>query len=117
MLRAYPALPEGATPTGPVWIDLLDPSEAEAVEAQAAFGAPIPSFQDLSEIETSSRLRVEGQRIFLSSPLIAGSDTPEPYLTPVGFLLSPTLLVTVRFTAIKAFDQVAHDCGQQADLN
>ena len=117
MLSAYPSLPEGAPPAGPVWIDLCDPTEAESAQAEAAFGAPIPSFSDLSEIETSSRLRVSGQRIFLSTPLVHGSDTPEPHLTPVGFLLSPTLLVTVRFTTLKAFDQVSHDCGAEPDLS
>ena len=117
MLSAYPNIPEGSPPVAPVWIDLRDPTEAEAAEAQAAFGAPIPSFHDLSEIETSSRLRVAGQRIFLSTPLVYGSETPEPHLTPVGFLLSPTLLVTVHFTTLKAFDQVVSDCGSEADLS
>ena len=116
MLCAYPIAAEGAPPASPAWIDLFDPTEAESAEAEAAFGAPIPTFNDLSEIETSSRLRVAGQRIFLSTPLVHGTDTPDPHLTPVGFLLSPTLLVTVHFKTLKAFDQVVQDCGHEPDL-
>jgi magnesium transporter len=112
MLRAYPLIPdedEAAAP--PVWIDLVNPSEEEIAVAQARIGLPIPSFQDLSEIETSSRLRSKGDKLILSVPLMQGSETVEPSLTPVGFLLSPDLLVTIRFAPLKAFDAVAEDAG------
>jgi magnesium transporter len=93
----------------PVWLDLINPSDDEIAEAAAAIGQPIPTYSDLSEIETSSRLRIRGEVLMMSTPLIAGSETAEPHLTPVGFLLSPTLLVTVRFASLRSFDQVADE--------
>jgi magnesium transporter len=104
--------PDGA----PVWIDLVSPSDDEIAEAAAAIGHPIPSFQDLSEIETSSRLQARGDLLVLSTPLLTGSETPEPHLTPVGFLFSPTLLVTVRFAALRSFDVVAETCAAHTAL-
>ena len=117
MLSAYPLIPEEdeAGPTA-TWIDLVNPSEDEIAQAAALFGAPIPTFDELSEIETSSRLRARGVRLFLSTPIITGSDTKTPEIAPLGFLLSPTLLVTVRYAPSKAFDTVINECGQVQDL-
>lgn len=111
MRRAFPSRHhDNAAPPAPVWLDLLNPSDDEIAEAAAAIGQPIPSYQDLSEIETSSRLRTRGEVLVMSTPLLTGSETPEPHLTPVGFLLSPTLLVTVRFAPLRSFDEVADAC-------
>jgi magnesium transporter len=113
MLSAYPLIPDdAATGKPPAWLDLIDPTEEETAQAAALFGAPIPTIQELSEIETSSRLRARGERLFLSTPILRGSDTPQPELSPLGFLLSPTLLVTVRFAPSKAFDTVITECGK-----
>jgi magnesium transporter len=112
MRRAFPLIPSSTDQAGaaPVWIDLISPSDDEIAEAAAAIGQAIPTYQDLSEIETSSRLRARGDVLVMSTPLLTGSETPEPHLTPVGFLLSASLLVTVRFAPLKSFDEVADVC-------
>ena len=45
-----------------VWIDLLNPSPSETAFVERATGLRLPSFADLSEIETSSRLRAQNGR-------------------------------------------------------
>jgi magnesium transporter len=50
---------------------------------------------------------VERGVIYLSTPVVAASQTAAPALSPAGFILSQRLLVTVRFTPLSTFDAVA----------
>jgi magnesium transporter len=89
-----------------IWIDLVSPTEEEKEFVKDRSGVTVPSFDALREIESSSRLIVENGVIFLSTPLVAKSDTEDPFLTPAGFILTPALLITVRFTELVTFDVV-----------
>ena len=86
-----------------VWIDLLKPDTAEIAFVERAGGLKLPTLDDLSEIESSSRMRTEDGSLFLSAPLIYRTATDEPQTTPVGFILSPNHLITVRFEDLPAF--------------
>ncbi len=92
---------------GRVWVDLLNPDAAALEHACTTCGLRIPSREDLSEIESSSRHFVENEALYLSAPLLTASETPEPKLTPVGFIVTRERLITVRFDAMRAFDQAA----------
>ena len=111
MLELYPSQGDrgvgAAASPPPVWIDLLDPTEEERTRVEREFGIRVPSRGDLEEIESSSRLRVEHERLYLSMPLSidedrAGASGP----VPLGFILSSALLATVRFSDVHAFDKV-----------
>jgi magnesium transporter len=54
--------------------------------------------------------------IYLSTPILARSDTPEAFLSPVGFILSPSVLVTVRFVKLSTFDQVSEQIHHDPSL-
>ncbi|MDR3509556.1 MAG: magnesium transporter CorA family protein [Caulobacteraceae bacterium] len=90
-----------------VWIDLLDPTEAEIRLIEDHCGHRVPTLQDLSEIERTSQLIVDGQVLRLSTPVIAKADTAEPELSYLGMILTPELLVTVRFEKLKVFEDAA----------
>lgn len=98
----------GAAASGqPVWIDLLEPTEEERTRVEREFGIRVPSRGELEEIESSSRLRVERERLYLSMPLSTEDDgASAPAAVPLGFILSPALLVTVRFADVHAFGKV-----------
>jgi magnesium transporter len=99
-----PADPGTATLTPEiVWVDLLQPSPSETAFVERASGLHLPSFEDLSEIETSSRLRAQHGVLYLSAPLVHSANAGDPRTTPVGFVLGPELLVTVRFEELTAF--------------
>jgi magnesium transporter len=108
MLHAYAAAPAGQRPAAkPVWIDLLQPTAAEEERVAAEFGIRVPTRAQLEEIESSSRLRVDGQTLYLSMPLAAQNEqTPVPL--PLGFVLSPLVLITVRYSEIRCFAAVAN---------
>ena len=90
-----------------VWIDLLNPSDEEKVFVESRARVHVPSLEALSEIESSSRLAVEQDTIYLSLPAVAQGQSPDAYLSPVGFVLTQRVLVTVRFAASPTFDVVA----------
>ncbi|CAN5282562.1 magnesium/cobalt transporter CorA [soil metagenome] len=87
---------------GKVWIDLLNPTPTDEAHAHAACGQRIPSREDLSEVESSSRHYMENGAIYLSAPLLSTAGD-RPILTPVGFIVTADRLVTVRFDELKAF--------------
>ena len=103
-------------PSEVIWIDLLDPTDEEKAFVESRTHIQVPSAEALSEIEASSRLQVRRGIIYLSTPILARSDTPESFLSPVGFILTPTVLVTVRFTKVSTFDQIAEQIHNDPSL-
>ncbi len=90
----------------PVWVDLFDPAGAEAEEVQHAFGVRVPSRDELSEIESSSRLVKRDNQLYLSMPLLPPGEG-DPFPPPLGFILTPTIFVTVRFSDLVPIQQLA----------
>src|SRR5882724_6374458 len=87
-----------------VWIDLVKPDSAEIAFVERATGLHVPSKDELSEIESSSRLRSRDGALYLSTPLIYRAQSEVPLSTPVGFVLTRERLITVRFEELTAFN-------------
>ena len=108
----------------PVWIDLLRPTDQERSAAERLTGMRVPAEADLAEIESSSRLSGEGKTLSLSMPMIYRSADGLSKVAPLGFVLSPEHLMTVRFADMPVFDQFAerfagsagHPCSVAAFL-
>jgi len=109
MLTTYP---EGAPPERAVWIDLFDPTEDERAKASAHCGVEVPSRSALEEIEASSRLRAKGETLTLSMPIASKSPTGDSAPTPLGFVLTPKLLVTVRYAELHAIGPALDHLGK-----
>jgi magnesium transporter len=78
-------LGKATLPANVTWIDLLKPEPDEVAFVKRTTGLEVPSIEDLSEIESSSRLRHQNGAIYLSAPLIyRGADSDHPLTTPVG---------------------------------
>jgi magnesium transporter len=113
MLRLFTAtgnrtLPDGgAMPADAVWIDLLNPGEAEEAQVKALLGIDVPTAEDMAEIETSSRLYTENGVIVMTATLATGIITETPETVPVSFVLGPRHLVTVRHAEIRSFERYA----------
>lgn len=89
-----------------VWIDLVNPADADVALVTAATGLAVPNEADLMEIETSSRLSVTvppgGAVLTMSMPMMySGNDGVMP--APLGIVLAPDRLVTIRFAPSRAF--------------
>jgi magnesium transporter len=111
--------PPGDAPSAETaWIDLLSPTKAELHQIETHLGYRLPTLDDLGAIERSSQLVVEGQQLRFSCPVMADAETDHPSVSHVGMILTPKLLVTVRFTALPAFEAtIARVCppGHPAD--
>lgn len=114
MLGTYPQSADDEAPgTAPVWIDLFNPTPEESARVTRDFHVQVPSREALQEIESSSRTRTEAEVLFVSMPL-AIQDESGLKPVPLGFLLSPRLLVTVRFSDLEAFTQAKAHCQRDA---
>jgi magnesium transporter len=116
MLSTYP---HTASAESAMWLDLLDPTDAERARAKSILGAELPTREALSEIESSSRIRERGGVLYMSAPSAAPPPTGVRAGSPIGFILARDRLITVRYTPQKAFDAVLGRCasGEQAPAN
>jgi magnesium transporter len=115
MLAAYPAhAATGATLAVATWVDLLEPTDAERSAFEQAFDIRVPTNARLGEIETTSRLSIENDALYMTAPLICDS---EPWIAaPTGFVLSKRVLMTLRTTKFTAFDKVMAELGPAEKL-
>ncbi len=98
------------------WIDLLKPEPYEIAFVKRTTGLDVPGIADLSEIESSSRLRNRNGAIYLSAPLVYRADSDQPLTTPVGFVLTHERLITVRFEELNVFKTFAdRDLAAESD--
>jgi len=103
-------------PADVAWIDLLKPDPDEVAFVKRTTRLDMPSIGDLSEIESSSRLRHQNGAIYLSAPLIYRADTDQPMTTPVGFVLMRERLITVRFEELNLFQTfIDRDLAAESD--
>lgn len=117
MLKTFPPQPgSDGLPPKCRWIDLIDPSNSEIATVRERFGIEVPTLEDLTRINASSRLRACGDTLLMSAPLISGTDTNRWQIAPVGFILAPTVCITVRFVTLGAFDVVAEGIADDPDI-
>lgn len=93
-------------PDRPLWVDLVNPTPDEAAKVAAEYRVQVPSRESLQEVETSSRVRAEGQVLYVNMPLAIQDASAGFAPLPLGFILSPELLVTVRYSDVHAFAKV-----------
>ncbi len=67
----------------------------------------VPTYDRLIEIESSSRLYTENNHVFLSIPLVVRSPEGMPHTTPIGFVLSRDVLLTLHFETLRVFDPLS----------
>jgi magnesium transporter len=98
------ALDAAALPPDVNWIDAFRPDASETAFLQKVLGIEVPSYEKMSEIETSSRLYAVGAALYLSTPMVYHDPGGLMQTTPLGFVLSKNNVLTIRFKPIKACD-------------
>lgn len=86
-----------------IWIDLFSPSKIEEDLVEQYIGRNIPSREEMAEIEFSSRLYQEKGAIYMIAMMLAQSDSPDPKLDPVTFVLTEKQLITIRYIESQSF--------------
>ena len=95
----------------PIWLDLVDPTEDERSEAARLLGMALPTRDQTSAIELSSRLRSSETALRVNIPSFVRAEGERGPSTPLGFLLTPKVLATIRYAGSLAFDDVAISLG------
>ena len=84
-------------PKETVWIDLFEPSSEEKKVVESFYSISIPTFEEMQEIEASSRLYEQNNAVYLTANLIIKTDTPDPQLVAITFIITGQTLVTIRY--------------------
>ncbi len=101
MLTVYPSAEK------PVWVDLFNPTQDEIAQACTDYRLNIPPREELEEIEFSSRLQYEDGIFTISVPVTPhGKDGADDITTPLGFVLTKDILVTIRFAQLHTFEAI-----------
>jgi magnesium transporter len=93
----------GTNIPGIVWFDLYEPTREEEAAVEEALGIDVPLREDMEEIEISSRLYQENNAAYMTAILPARTDSDDPHMAPVTFVLSSNRLLTVRYHEPRAF--------------
>jgi magnesium transporter len=102
-LLALPADCDLAVMKACIWMDLVEPTDAEEALVEAALGIDIPTRGELAEIEASSRLYQDDGAAFMTANLIRRGDDDRPESSPVTFIVKDKQLVTIRYHHPQAF--------------
>ena len=87
----------------PIWIDLLGASKAERNYVGSYFGLPLPDPDDVTDLEVSSRYRIEeGGEIHLHSNFLLDREGNSRSV-PVAFILHHGILFSLRNQELPVF--------------
>lgn len=92
-----------SAPGEAVWIDLFEPSQEEETALEQALGLDLPTREEMREIEQTSRLYSESGAQFMTAVIPSQTETDEPIIEPVTFVLKDSRLITIRYHAPLAF--------------
>lgn len=115
MLRAYGPHCDGDVidpgkrqriPDEATWIDLEEPTREEDKLVEQCVGVQVPTREDMSEIEPSSRLYEENGTLYMTLSALHGVEGGHPQSDPISFVLTADRLVTVRYVTPKPIRMV-----------
>ena len=86
-----------------VWCDLFNPTRDEELGLEAELGVPLPTREDMDEIEASSRLYLEKGAAFMTAVIPLADGQTRLRAEPVTFALVKNRLVTVRYADPASF--------------
>src|SRR3990170_1022048 len=89
----------GPIPQSATWIDLEEPTREEEKLVEKLIGHNVPTQQELTEIEPSSRLFEREGALYMTLSALRGVKEGAPTSTPIGFVLTDNRLVTVRYAS------------------
>jgi magnesium transporter len=84
-------------PEDAVWIDAVSPDLEERQALESALWLFLPTREEASEIEPSSRLYREGSGIYLTVTALVRAESDLPETSPVTFVLAGSRLLTLRY--------------------
>ncbi|MBI3675766.1 MAG: magnesium transporter CorA family protein [Proteobacteria bacterium] len=102
---------EGDTiPAASLWLDLFNPTLEERRAVDRLMEMELPTRADMEEIEISSRLYQEDGGTFMTALIMSNSDSDNPTMDVVTFVLARERLITIRYIDPQPFQTYAARC-------
>ncbi len=98
-----PDLNGSSLPPEVKWLDLMEGTADEIAYVERVLKRHVPTKEEINEIESSSRLRSDRGTFYLSATVVSRMETGVPKITPIGFILTRELFVTIRYAPLTAF--------------
>jgi magnesium transporter len=119
VLRPLPGPADPAMlPADALWIDLMAPTPEEEAGVERLLGVGIPTREEMTEIEESARLYEERGALVMTAVVVTGvSEHRRPATAEVTFVLTPKMLVTVRYADPLPFRTFAAKCERQPEAH
>jgi magnesium transporter len=103
-------------PDNLVFLDLFNPTRPEELEAETWLEYPLPTREEMQEIEESSRLYLENNVLYMTAWVPVGSETNEPDTTAISFILGQDCLTTVRYADPHPFRNLVDHARRSCQL-
>ncbi len=103
-------------PPDTLWVDLIEPTREEDLAIEKALGLSIPTREEMSELEASSRLYREGGATYVTADILHNSEMELPTVDPVTFILTPGPLVTIRYFDPRPFTMFTDKLEREPSL-
>ena len=97
--------PDWRAPDDAIWIELIEPTRDEELAVERALHLQLPTREEMSEIESSSRLYRDNGATFMTAAVLTHAATERAVLAPITFVLDEGRLVTIRYVEPTAFKQ------------
>jgi len=114
--RSVASQPPEILPQGVVWIDLVCPDHEEERAVERLLDIEVPTRDEMQEIETSSRLYVEGDALVMTMSVLNKASSDEPEAASITFILVKNKLLTVRYVDPVPFGLFIQRINKQAFL-
>src|SRR5438270_8950805 len=88
-------------PEDAAWIDLEEPTHEEEQLVERCINVDVPTQDEMSELEPSSRLYERNGALYMTISALRGVEEEHPTTTPIGFVLAGNRLVTIRYATPK----------------
>ena len=103
-------------PSDVVWLDLIAPTRDEELVLESRLGLPLPTREEMVELEASIRLYRENGATYATADLIHNGDADIPAIDPVTFVLTSGPLVTIRYFNPRPFVMVDERLAREPGL-
>ncbi|AZS50828.1 magnesium transporter [Entomomonas moraniae] len=116
MLKTVTSDEVAGIPKDTIWIDLLHPTQDEEHFIEDNLDIEVPSPEEMSEIEDSSRFFVTKDGFCMIVSVVTGSQNMNPVLTEISFILDQKRLVCAHYGELVSFKTFENKCARQTQL-
>lgn len=98
------------------WIDLLTPTPEEIRFAENLVNVEMPTYDEMREIEATSRLYNEDGARFMTTTVLSRVNTETPVLSEISFILCGPRIITIRHSDSYSFRIFSHQLLRKAEI-